>query len=70
MVATAMIHAHDPRLKIPAHRVVNRYGMLIGRHHYNTPTHMQELLENEGITIENDQIKNFKEIFWDPFIEL
>lgn len=44
MVGTAMIHAHDPRLKVPAHRIVNRNGLLIGKHHYDTSTQIQELL--------------------------
>lgn len=70
MVGTAMMLAHDHRLKVPAHRVVNRNGLLTGKHHYQTPTRMQELLENEGITIENDQVKDFKKLFWDPLTEL
>jgi len=70
MVGTAMIHAHDPRLKVPAHRVVNRNGLLTGKHHYDTQNQMQELLENEGITIEDDKVKDFKKLFWDPLTEL
>ena len=70
MVGTAMIHAHDDRLKVPAHRVVNRNGLLTGKHHYLTPTRMQELLENEGILITNDQVQEFDKLFWDPMTEI
>lgn len=51
---------------VPAHRVVNRKGELSGRHHFPTPTMMQELLEQEGVQVENDQVCNFKEVFWSP----
>ena len=51
---------------VPAHRVVNRKGELSGRHHFGTPSLMQELLENEGIVIENDQVLEFKKFFWHP----
>ena len=70
MVGTAMIHSHDPRLAVPAHRVVNRSGLLTGKQHYHTPTRMQELLEDEGIEIENDSVRDFKGVFWDPLSEL
>ncbi|MEJ2880444.1 MGMT family protein [Pedobacter sp. GR22-6] len=70
MVGTAMIQAHDPRLQVPAHRVVNKNGLLTGKHHYETPTQMQELLEAEGIIIEDDQVKDFKKVFWNPLLEL
>ncbi|RZL46017.1 MAG: MGMT family protein [Pedobacter sp.] len=70
MVGTAMMHAHDPRLKVPAHRVVNHIGLLTGKHHFDSPTQMQELLEREGITIINEQVKDFKKLFWDPLQEL
>ncbi len=56
--------------RVPAHRVVNRKGELSGRNHFPTPTLMQELLEKEGAIVENNQIKNFKELFWDPAEEL
>ena len=55
---------------IPAHRVVNRIGMLTGKIHFDTPDRMQELLESEGIRIEKDIIVNFDELFWDPTFEL
>ena len=55
---------------VPAHRVVNRIGMLSGKNHFTTPTLMQELLEKEGIKVEGDQIQNFDQHFWDPMKEL
>jgi methylated-DNA-protein-cysteine methyltransferase-like protein len=55
---------------IPAHRVVNRNGMLTGKMHFDTPDRMQELLESEGVKVEKDVIVDFKQLFWDPTIEL
>ena len=55
LVGTAMIHAHDRRLGVPAHRVVNRNGLLTGKHHYDSPTKMQDLLEAEGVKVKDDQ---------------
>ncbi|GAB4240928.1 MAG: MGMT family protein [Ekhidna sp.] len=55
---------------IPAHRVVNRIGVLTGKHHFQTPTRMQELLEAEGVQIQDNQIVNFERHFWDPMKEL
>ena len=66
MVGWAMNGAHIIKPKVPAHRVINRNGMLTGKHHFATPTLMQELLEKEGITVINDTVKDFKNIFWDP----
>ena len=66
MVGWAMNGAHHVKPKVPAHRVVNRNGMLTGKHHFNTPEKMQELLEKEGIMVKEDQVIHFKEIFWDP----
>ncbi len=51
---------------VPAHRVVNRNGLLTGKHHFSPPDLMIQLLENEGIEVENDKIVNFKEVFWKP----
>ena len=51
---------------IPAHRVVNRNGLLTGEHHFNPSTLMQKLLENEGIEIENDKVVDFKNYLWNP----
>lgn len=70
MVGWAMNVAHSAKPKVPAHRVVNRNGMLTGKMHFKTPTLMQELLEKEGIKVEKDTIVNFKELFWNPVEEL
>lgn len=70
MVGWAMNAAHNQIPKVPAHRVVNRNGMLTGKHHFNPPEKMQKLLESEGARIKNDRILNFKEIFWDPAVQL
>src|SRR6056297_1767155 len=66
MVGWAMNASHKTPEFIPAHRVVNRHGLLTGKHHFDTPGAMQELLENEGIKIKNDQIIDFEIVFWDP----
>jgi len=55
---------------IPAHRVVNRNGLLTGKIHFESPTAMQERLEAEGIVVKNDAIIEFKSLFWDPSVEL
>ena len=65
MVGWAMNAAHS-NPEIPAHRVVNRNGLLTGKMHFPTPTMMQEKLEAEGIEIIADEIQNFKSVFWDP----
>jgi len=57
-------------LKIPAHRVVNRNGLLTGKHHFATPTLMRELLEAEGVKVVDDQIQDFDKYFWNPSKEL
>ncbi len=56
--------------EVPAQRVVNRNGLLTGRHHFATPTAMQEALEAEGVRVESDQVVDFKQRFWDPSAEL
>ncbi len=66
MVGWAMNKSSLADPPVPAHRVVNRKGELTGRHHFPTPTLMQELLENEGITIEQDRVKDFTHLFWKP----
>ena len=53
---------------IPAHRVVNRIGLLTGKHHFEGQNLMQELLENEGAVIKENRIVNFKDLFWDPVL--
>ncbi len=55
---------------VPAHRVVNRVGLLTGKHHYNPPGRMQELLEKEGVVVKDDQVVDFARLFWDPAKEL
>jgi len=65
MVGWAMSASHG-RYEVPAHRVVNSTGLLTGKDHFDTPTLMQELLENEGIEINNNKVIDFKEKFWDP----
>jgi methylated-DNA-protein-cysteine methyltransferase-like protein len=66
MVGWAMNASHSATPKVPAHRVVNRNGLLTGRHHFATPTLMQELLEAEKIEIKDNQIINFEKNFWKP----
>ena len=70
MVGWALNASHSNREFIPAHRVVNRNGLLSGKFHFGNSTTMEQLLENEGIIIENDRIINFEEKFWDPGTEL
>lgn len=70
LVGYAMNNAHGLLPKIPAHRVVNRNGLLTGKFHFATPDLMQQLLENEGLTITDDKIQDFKTRFWDPAQEL
>lgn len=69
MVGWAMNQSHKLE-GIPAHRVVNRQGLLTGKMHFSSPTAMEELLALEGIIVIEDQIQNFKEIVWDPSIAL
>jgi methylated-DNA-protein-cysteine methyltransferase-like protein len=64
LVGYAMNNAHSVSPFVPAHRVVNRNGLLTGKHHFSSTTLMQELLESEGIKIINDQIQDFKEVKW------
>ena len=70
MVGWAMNGAEKIRPKVPAHRVVNRNGMLTVKHHFGEPDIMQKLLEKEGIKIEDDAVVDFKKLFWDPAEEL
>ena len=65
MVGYAMNASHH-RPELPAHRVVNRNGLLSGKHHFPGSKLMQQLLESEGIIVKNDQIIDFKDFFWDP----
>lgn len=70
MVGWAMNASHSSIDPIPAHRVVNRNGMLTGKHHFGSPEIMKQLLENEGIVVNDDKITDFNNHFWDPVKEL
>ena len=70
MVGWAMNAAHIAKPKVPAHRVVNRNGVLSGKHHFETPTLMEERLKKEKVLVKDDIIVDFKKIFWDPAKEL
>ena len=70
MVGWAMNASHSSMEPVPAHRVVNRNGVLTGKHHFGSPELMRKLLENEGIEVSGDQIVNFSNYFWDPASEL
>jgi methylated-DNA-protein-cysteine methyltransferase related protein len=66
MVGYAMNASHQEPIPVPAHRVVNRTGLLTGKHHFPTPQTMQTLLEEEGHCIIEDRIIDFQNKFWDP----
>lgn len=66
MVGWAMNAADHAKPKVPAQRVVNRNGMLTGKHHFATATAMEELLKKDGVTVKNDTVVDFKKRFWDP----
>jgi len=70
MVGWAMNGAGRVKPKVPAHRVVNRNGLLTGKVHFGTPGRMKELLEKENIKVKKDQVQDFKKHFWDPGEEL
>ena len=70
MVGWAMNAAHQQIQKVPAHRVVNRNGMLTGKYHFATPTLMEELLLKEKIKVKEETIIDFDKYFWDPSVEL
>jgi methylated-DNA-protein-cysteine methyltransferase-like protein len=70
MVGWAMNASHGVKPKVPAHRVVNRNGMLTGKAHFETPTKMQEMLEKEKIKVQNETVVYFEKVFWDPAVEL
>tara|TARA_B100000809_G_scaffold107339_2_gene105848 strand:- start:19110 stop:19481 length:372 start_codon:yes stop_codon:yes gene_type:complete len=69
MVGWAMNASHG-NIDIPAHRVVNRKGLLTGKHHFDGANLMQQLLESEGVVVKELQIQNFDVVFWDPSLEL
>ncbi len=70
MVGWAMNGCHHAKLKVPAHRVVNRNGMLTGKFHFSPPEKMEKLLKKEGIKVKDDQVVDFKNLFWDPGEEM
>ena len=70
MVGWAMNGAGKVKPKVPAHRVVNRIGMLSGKHHFSPPGSMERSLKKEGIKVKNDKIVDFEKHFWDPIKEL
>lgn len=66
MVGWALSVSSGSRPRVPAHRVVNRQGILTGKNHFATPTLMQELLEQEGVRVEEDTVVDFKSLYWEP----
>jgi methylated-DNA-protein-cysteine methyltransferase related protein len=70
MVGWAMMAVPYANKPVPAHRVVNRNGLLTGRHHYNPPEKMQQLLEKEGVVVKDNKVVEFNKLFWDPSKEL
>ena len=69
MVGWAMNAAGSAHPKVPAHRVVNRNGMLTGKHHFSPPEKMEQLLAKEGVKVADDKVVDFKKLFWDPAAE-
>tara|TARA_B100000768_G_C11268267_1_gene372113 strand:+ start:574 stop:909 length:336 start_codon:yes stop_codon:yes gene_type:complete len=70
MVGWAMNKSHNQTEEVPAHRVVNKKGLLTGKHHFDGTNLMQQLLENEGVVVIENQIQNLEEVFWNPTEEL
>ena len=70
MVGWAMNASHVANPPVPAQRVVNRNGMLTGKHHFATPTLMEELLKQEGVVVVKDKVIDFEKLFWDPAKEI
>ncbi len=70
MVGWAMNASHVANPPVPAQRVVNRNGMLTGKHHFSTPQRMEELLKADGVEVKNDTVIDFKTVFWNPSIEI
>ncbi|MFT3884123.1 MAG: MGMT family protein [Flavobacteriales bacterium] len=70
LVGYCMNNAHTVKPKVPAHRVVNRNGLLSGKHHFGSPTAMEDLLKKEGVKVKRDQVVDFQKKFWDPAVEL
>ncbi len=70
VVGYAMNNCAGAKPKVPAHRVVNRVGLLTGKHHFTPPEKMQQLLEKEGVKVKDDRVVDFGKLFWDPVKEL
>lgn len=70
VVGYAMNLCHGVKPAVPAHRVVNRVGLLTGKHHFSPPEKMARLLEKEGVKINEDKVVDFDTLFWDPVKEL
>lgn len=70
LVGYAMNASFTVKPKVPAHRVLNRNGLLTGKHHFGGSDVMQSLLEKEGVRVEKDKAVDFEKIFWDPLKEL
>jgi methylated-DNA-protein-cysteine methyltransferase-like protein len=70
IVGWALNNSHYLREFIPAHRVINRNGILTGKHHFRHENMMKELLESEGISVKNDMVTDFQKLYWDPCKEL
>ncbi len=70
MVGWAMNGAGKVKPTVPAHRVVNRLGMLSGKHHFPTPDTMEQRLKKEGVKVKDDKVVDFEKKFWDPVQEL
>lgn len=70
MVGWALNGSHDVNPPVPAHRVVNRHGMLSGKAHFGTPSAMEILLSQEKVKVEEDTVVHFDQLFWDPVVEL
>ncbi|QTE24186.1 MGMT family protein [Polaribacter cellanae] len=70
MVGWAMNNSHNQKKEVPAHRVVNKKGLLTGKHHFDGTNLMQQLLESEGIVVVENQIQDLETVFWNPMEEL
>ncbi len=70
VVGYAMNKSFGVKPKVPAHRVVNRNGLLTGKHHFSPPEKMEQLLQKEGIKVKDDKVVDFDALFWDPMTEL
>ena len=70
MVGWAMNNSHNQEIEVPAHSVVNRKGLLTGKHHFDGTNLMQQLLENEGVVVIDNQIQDLDKVFWNPSEEL